>query len=158
MKILTKMPDQVFCTDSEEFYFLNIDKSMIYGELVVQKPSAGLWTSSKYYDAPYVSAWEEWCQIADFHCGKHHFLLHPKKNLKVFEPTKLSDLQTLEPDIPIDPYIDFQWYVQQGYDGFHISERGLGMHKDGYMPFHCWDCESTVWFGYDWIESVERIM
>ncbi|BAL84746.1 hypothetical protein SELR_pSRC400950 (plasmid) [Selenomonas ruminantium subsp. lactilytica TAM6421] len=157
MKVLNELPDQIFCTDSEEFVFFDLDRNMITGQPLLNKPNIGLWTSTRYTDSPYISAWEKWCRETPYHCGEHHFLLHPKKDLKVFEPTDIADLQLQETDFLPFPHIDFGWYALQGYDGFHLDVQYKWMAKDGFMPFHCWDCESTVWFSYDWIDRVERI-
>lgn len=158
MKTLKKLPDQIFCTEAPEVIIRSL---RISNEPVLNKPQGAFWTSTQYYDAPYVSAWEEWCRRNDFHCGKNHFLIHPKKDLKVLEPTKVSDLRTIEPDLPLPyPIIDFEYYASQGYDGFHLSEKALYMMEaDRCMrPFHAWDCESTAWFNMNWIDSIERIM
>lgn len=157
MRTLTNMPGQVFCTDRDDL--LIGEKPIIGNQPVINKPTTGLWTSSVYSDSQYVSAWQEWCSGSDFPCGKHHFLIHPKQNIKVFEPTKFSDLRLAENKMPapLPPTIDFAWYAEQGYDGFHISTSGLWIHKGLFYPFQTWDCESTCWFNYDWIDTVEKI-
>ena len=156
MSLLTEMPPQIFCTDNETFEFRQIHDIVTW--VVPNKPSAGLWTSSAFMDSPYLSPWQEWCANNDYHCGIHHFTLIPKTNLKVFEPNSLSELRTIEPELPIlPPSIDFAWYAREGYDGFHVTDRMLNMPADDIHPFHGWDCESTVWFNYDWIARVEKI-
>ncbi len=156
MSILTKMPPQVFSTDNEEFEFRKIHGVATWA--VPNKPSTGLWTSSVLNDSPFLSAWQEWCANNDYHCGIHYFTLIPKTNLKVFEPDNLSDLRTIEPELPIlPPSIDFAWYFHEGYDAFHVSDRILNMPADDIHPFHGWDCESTVWFNYDWIDCIKKL-
>ncbi len=50
--------------------------------------------------------------LNDSHCRIHHFTLIPKTNLKVFEPDNLSDLRTIETELPIlPPSIDFAWLL-----------------------------------------------
>ena len=157
MSILTEMPPQIFSTDNEVFEFRTIHGIITWA--VPNKPSAGLWTSTAFTDSLFLSAWQEWCANNDYHCGSHHFSLIPKTKLKVFEPSGLSDLHIIEPEHPlIPPSIDFARYVQEGYDGFHVSDRILNMPADDdFHPFHGWDCESTVWFNYNWITRVEKL-
>lgn len=157
MKTLKKMPDQVFSTDSPAVGFREL---LISNEPVLNKPHGAFWTSTRYNVAPYVSAWQEWCIGADYHCGNNHFLIHPKRELKVLEPTNFSDLKIVESDHPLlAPCIDFRYYADQGYDGFYVSDKTLFMlaEKHWMRPFHCWDCESTAWFNMNWIDSIERI-
>lgn len=156
MSILTEMPPQIFCTDNETFEFRQIKDIITW--VVPNKPNTGLWTSSALTDSPFLSPWQEWCANNDYHCGVHHFTLIPKTNLKVFEPDSLSELRTIEPELPIlPPSIDFAWYAREGYDGFHVSDRILNLPSDDIHPFHGWDCESTVWFNYDWIARIEKL-
>lgn len=159
MDILDKITEQVFCTDNEEFEFRGAVQ--IFNHPFMNKPATGLWTSSKYTDSRYVSAWQEWCINNNFHCGQHQFILHPKENLKLIVPTNMDDIRTVKSDLPVrsfmDPHIDFEWYAKEGYDGFHVSEEVLFRSYGWISPFHLWDCESTVWFNYDWIASVEKI-
>ena len=156
MSMLNEMPPQIFCTDNETFEFRQIKDIITW--VVPNKPNTGLWTSSALTDSPFLSPWQEWCANNDYHCGVHHFSLIPKTNLKVFEPDSLSDLRTIEPELPIlPPSIDFAWYAREGYNGFHVSDRILNLPSDDIHPFHGWDCESTVWFNYDWISSFKKI-
>lgn len=156
MSMLNEMPPQIFCTDNETFEFRQIKDIITW--VVPNKPNTGLWTSSALTDSPFLSPWQEWCANNDYHCGVHHFSLIPKTNLKVFEPDSLSDLRTIEPELPIlPPSIDFAWYAREGYNGFHVSDRILNLPSDDIHPFHGWDCESTVWFNYDWISSIKKI-
>ena len=68
-------------------------------------------------------------------------------------------------DVTSDEFLDmviekgcyFAWYFHEGYDAFHVSDRILNMPADDIHPFHGWDCESTVWFNYDWIARIEKI-
>lgn len=154
--MLNEMPPQIFCTDNETFEFRQIKDIITW--VVPNKPNTGLWTSSALTDSPFLSPWQEWCANNDYHCGVYHFSLIPKTNLKVFEPDSLSDLRTIEPELPIlPPSIDFAWYAREGYNGFHVSDRILNLPSDDIHPFHGWDCESTVWFNYDWISSIKKI-
>ena len=156
MSMLNEMPPQIFCTDNETFEFRQIKDIITW--VVPNKPNTGLWTSSALTDSPFLSPWQEWCANNDYHCGVHHFSLIPKTNLKVFDPDSLSELRTIEPELPIlPPSIDFAWYAREGYDGFHVSDRILNLPSDAIHPFHGWDCESTVWFNYDWISSIKKI-
>ena len=34
----------------------------------------------------------------------------------------------------------------------------LNMPADDIHPFHGWDCESTVWFNYNWIDRIDKIL
>ena len=155
MKVLSEIPEQIFCTDNT---FAPRDMGNFITDPVINKPHSGFWTSSKYNDAPFISAWAEWCANNDFPCGRNHFLLKPKKNIKVFEPEKIEDLRTHPPALPmLFPYIDFAWYAQMGYDGFHVSEKALSLTIGAQRIFYAWNCESTFWFNYTWIDCVEKI-
>ncbi len=167
---LTDVPPQVFLTDSSSLEFRG--KPSIRTIPLSNKPAHVLWTSTYHPEAYHICAWQEWCEQNIFPYGRNSFLITPRKNLKVFRPTDLEELHLLPnqeelmpPDLRecIFPLIDYSWYSQQGYDGFHIETRDtlLGESWDDgkirFSPFRSWDCESTCWFHYDWIANVEKL-
>ena len=158
--VIKNMPPQVFSTDSSEIEFF--EPCVPSTSLASNKPTNGLWTAT--YRPNIISEWVQWCRDNDFKCGKNHFLIIPKQDIQVFCPTDISDLKLLDKsDLPfpaIVPLIDYGWYAEQ-YDGFHydgdawkfyVESNGMGL-----SYFHCWDCESTVWFNYNWIDSVKKL-
>lgn len=166
--ILTEMRTQIFHTDNRSFEFRG--RYVPYTIMISNKPTAGLWTSSATPEAMYDSAWQGWCAENEFPCGKNVFLLAPKKDLKVFRPTDIAEIKMKKfgrefvdfPELMTLELVDYHWYAEQGFDGFHVESEDLllGETRDDFpvslAPFRMWDCESTCWFHYEWIESVEK--
>lgn len=168
--ILTSVPPQVFFTNSSNLELRG--RPSIKTIPLSNKPAHVLWTSTYRPEAHHICAWQAWCEINLFPYGRNSFLITPRKNLKVFRPTDIEELhllphqeEFLSPDLreSIFPLVDYNWYAQQGYDGFHIEAQDtiLGEFwengKIRLSPFRSWDCESTCWFHYDWIQLVEKI-
>ncbi len=110
------------------------------------KPTKALW-SSTFENG--ISDWIKnriWnkCEV-----GNRFYLIRPKRDVKVFEVLSKED----EAKVPLDEngHIDYQSLANQGYDGLRTTSFTF------FGPFDGWDCESTVWFNKDWIESVEEV-
>ena len=163
--ILDSIAPQVYCTDSPEI--IPLETTIHTLPHPVHKPGGAFWTSSYTPKKKWASAWIEWCYEFNFKCGSNHFLITPKKGLKIFRPDDIKSLKSLPKEegsfcgITIYPVtVDFAWYADEGYDGFHLEPEDvwMGFWDFGAMPpFKSWDCESTAWFNYNWIERIDKL-
>lgn len=137
----------------------------------MNKPLGGLWTSTvvgvrtytvgiNTYNIPY-SDWMDWCLSERFKVEDKILIIHPKKDLKVYDINQESDLMGL-PIIKGDLFncIDYEQLQKDNYDGVHISAYiayKLHLHSINKIMFNSWDSESTCWFNMDWINSYKVI-
>ena len=165
------MKKQVFCIDSIMKGVFKIEKINPIMECPItdafrNKPVGGIWTSALDGNT---CGWLDWCRYNwEGHGGNIAVILTPKKDVKVYQ---IKDLETLQAAStrPADSdgffgesrsMIDFRRLNDEGYDGVNVTaEAAVAFHfatdLRGFVDLNTWDCESTVWFHGDWIQSYE---
>lgn len=184
------IPKQVWIDSKREFMKkrpIKNDKleiESVKNVLNENKPSGGLWTSSKMNDDGYFSEWHKHIEkknVEGFDGVDRVFLLKPKENAKIYQVDSVDDWYNLfknyeekvlkregitSPDLG---FIDFE-RVSNYFDGIHLTKEGLNeiwkynqmgkYKKDGNpkVPIREWGVESTLWFRdvFDVIERFKR--
>lgn len=146
------------------------------------KPMQALWTST-YNDDFTKIGWIYWNLGQGGELLKDClYKVTPKEGVRIFEVDSESDLQSSRlPKVEkrpfvkrlfgidkerdtVEGFIDFSTLAKRGYDGLHVTANAARLgHAFGLVDkktidsLYCYDCESTVWFNTNWIESIELI-
>lgn len=128
------------------------------------KPFGGLWTSTLVDNS---SAWVDWCRDENF--GEpdkmNWFVLHPKQDARVYVINTLSDLRRLIARYPhpdreqqiygrMFGYVDFP-RIALDYDAVHLTDAGQQATRHSEPSLYGWDCESTLWFRWQFTEVTQ---
>jgi len=136
---------------------------MIDSMPVVNKPiGGGLWTST--YDPTLGSAWIQWCLQEKFQSSPWHgWILTPDPDARIYVIDTVSDLQELWEQFPwieenpLFPCRSLDFVsIGTHYDAIHLTE--IGQHRTRLtspVNLYGWDCESTFWFRWKFVDVVD---
>lgn len=130
------------------------------GNEALTKPTGGLWTST-YLGAAQGSAYVQFCQQHGYQdwLAMPAWLLTPDPNAKICVIDSYLDLVLLAEDFRLhpmrygSPYLNWQ-KISQHYDGLHLSAQGQQATRASDPGLYEWDCESTIWFRWCFLEVV----
>lgn len=142
----------------------------------ITKPYGGFWTSTlkENEHGEATCAWLEWMHGVDwgFEDGMGLWRLDVQPDTDVYvihDPDDLNQLVTAAPladeDSPLPSLhtelyadLDFEFMAKSGsgYDALHLTEHGQAVTKWSRPALTGWDCESTLWFSWQF-ETVEYL-
>lgn len=148
----------------------------------VDKPKSALWTSTFQDDLREIG-WIKWNLWEDCQLLKDClYKVVPKEGVRIYELNSEEDLTSCrlpKLDGPssiarffgfdkerelTEGYIDYEALAKRGYDGLHVTWDAARLgHSFGNVDqktidlLYCFDCESTVWFNTNWIDSIELV-
>lgn len=124
------------------------------------KPKGGLWTSTYHED--FGSDWCQWCLSEEFRIDRHKPLvrlwtLEPRDDARIFVVNTYADLEELVEEYRTDArgFRDYpDWLkVSRDFDAIHLTKSGqLATHLTYPYSLYAWDCESTVWFRWRFVQ------
>lgn len=180
------MPNRFSCPVQAIVHGPDFDLSKVKFNLKTSfcdKPETALWTST-YQDDFSEIGWIKW-NMGEGPLDTFKNCLYkvvPKDGVRLYEINSEEDvtscrLPKLDGPSAIarffgfqkerqftEGFIDYQALAKRGYDGLHVTEDGawlghsFGDISEKTIRIMCsFDCESTVWFHTDWIESIELV-
>jgi hypothetical protein len=129
------------------------------------KPRGGFWTST--FETSHIDGWEWWCRSEQMDwLSATGYLVTPRDDARVLTIDGPHTFRMFVDTYGVARYpdrqydmIDIDWaaFVADGHDGIRVTDPYDRAIRHGpVMAFYGWDCESTWWARWAFVEDVAR--